>query len=154
CSKPLHLFRERFAVVFLRLGTDVAPRREYVPVFTDVFERCAFAETRDVFVGRSPFDMLRTNGFFSAPQVIHASDARDLLICQFAVSAVYHAAQLADVDEEHVAATIAELTVLLVAREEPEASWNLRRIEKLSRQRHHTIYEVGLDEVLADSTFA
>jgi len=52
CSEPLHLFLERFPVVFGFLHADVAARCEDVAVRADVVERGGFAEAGDVLVGR------------------------------------------------------------------------------------------------------
>jgi hypothetical protein len=70
------------------------------------------------------------------------------------VGAVFHLAQLAGVDEEHFVAAIAEAVVPLVAGEEPEADGDLSRVNELARKRDHAVYEVGLNDVLADLTFA
>ena len=45
-GEPLHFLLERFAVVLLRLGADVAARREHVAVLTDLFQRRALAEAQ------------------------------------------------------------------------------------------------------------
>jgi hypothetical protein len=42
-------------------------------------------------------------------------------------------------------------TIYLVARQEPEAGGDLRRIEQLAGQRDHAVDYVGLDHHLADS---
>src|SRR2546427_13140025 len=65
-GEPLHFFLERLAVVLLRFGADVPAWRKHVAVLADIIEGCRFAEAGNVRVLRSPFDMLRTNGFFSA----------------------------------------------------------------------------------------
>ena len=90
----------------------------------------------------------------AAPGVVGAGDLRDVLVGQLAVHAVDHRAQLAGVDEERLAAPVAEAAVLLVAREEPEADRDLRRVEELARQRHHAVHQVGLDDGLADLALA
>jgi len=46
------------------------------------------------------------------------------------------------------------LAVLPVAREEPQARGDLRRVKELTRQRHHAVHEVRLDEVLANLALA
>jgi hypothetical protein len=51
-------------------------------------------------------------------------------------------------------AAVAEFAVLLVARQEPQARWDLRRVEELARQRHHAVREVGFDQALANLTLA
>ena len=63
-------------------------------------------------------------------------------------------AQLAGVDEQRLAAAVAEAAVLLVAGEEPEADRDLRRVEELARQRDHAVDQVGLDDRLADLALA
>lgn len=49
---------------------------------------------------------------------------------------------------------VAELAVAFVFRYEPEAGGDLGRIEQLSGQGNHTVYQVRLDEILADFAFA
>src|SRR5262249_32131798 len=48
--EPPHLLLERFAVVRLRLGPDVAAGREHMAVLADVLQRGALAEAGDVVV--------------------------------------------------------------------------------------------------------
>ena len=50
--QPLHLLVERFAVLFLLGGADVAARREDVAVFADFLQGRALAEARYVAVNR------------------------------------------------------------------------------------------------------
>lgn len=83
---------------------------------------------------------------FAAPRVVRSGDARDLFVSQLAVRAVNQHAQLARVIEERVAAAVAELAVLLVPRQKPEARRNLRVVEKLRRQRDHAVHQIGLDD--------
>ena len=147
-GEPLHLLLERLAVVFLRLGADVAAGREHVAVLADLLERARSCRSRARRRTAPAASLL------AAPGVIGAGDARDVLVGQLAVGAVDHAAELAGVDEEHLAAAVAELAVLLVAREEPEAGGDLRRVEELARQRDHAVHEIGLDDVLADLALA
>ncbi len=90
----------------------------------------------------------------AAPGVVGAGDLRDVGVGQLAVHAVDHRAELAGVDEERLAAPVAEAAVLLVAGEEPEADRDLRRVEELARQRHHAVHQVGLDDGLADLALA
>ena len=49
-GQPPHLFLERLAVIFLRLGANVTARREHVAVLADLFQRGALAEAGDVLV--------------------------------------------------------------------------------------------------------
>ena len=86
--------------------------------------------------------------------MVGAGDLGDVLVGQFAVDAVDQRAQLAGVDEQRLAAPVAEPAVLLVAGEEPEADRNLRRVEELARQRDHAVDQVGLDDRLADVALA
>src|SRR5262249_34744296 len=117
-GEPPHLLLERLAVVLLRLGADVAARREHMAVLADLLQRRALAEAR--YVGVLARLLLAT------PGVAGVSDAGDVFVGQLAVRAVYHTAHLACVNKEHVATTITELAVLLVARQEPQARRNLR----------------------------
>jgi hypothetical protein len=79
---------------------------------------------------------------------------RDLLVRQFPVHPVHHPAHAAGVDEEHLAAAVAEASILLVAREEPQARGDLGGVKELVRQGHHAVHQVGLDQVLADLALA
>src|SRR5690606_33939467 len=101
------------AVVLLRLGADVAAGREHVAVLAYVIERRALAEPGHVGVF--------AGALLAAPGVVGVGDPGDVHVGQLAVGAVHHAAELSSVYEEHVAAAVAELAVLAVAREEPEA---------------------------------
>jgi hypothetical protein len=90
----------------------------------------------------------------AAPGVVSSGNLGDVLVGELAVGAVHHAAELAGVDKEHLASPLAELTVLPVACQEPEACWDLRRVEELPRERDHAVHQVGLDQVPADFPFA
>ena len=79
----------------------------------------------------------------AAPGVIGIGDTINVLVGQLAVGAVHHTAELTCVDEEHLAAAVAELAVLLVTRQEPQAGGDLRRVEELAWQRHHAVHEVA-----------
>ena len=69
--------------------------------------------------------------------------------------AVDQRAELAGVDEQRLAAPVAERRpFFLFAGEEPQADRDLRRVEELARQRHHAVHEVGLDDGLADLALA
>ncbi|SMF63989.1 hypothetical protein SAMN06265365_12386 [Tistlia consotensis] len=69
------------------------------------------------------------------------------------MGAVDHEAHLASVDEQYLAAPVAELVVLAVAGEEPEAGGDLRRVEQLPRQGDHAVDHAFLDQLLADFAF-
>src|SRR3990172_4160069 len=127
-GEPLHLLLERLAVVLGSLGANIAAGREHVAVLADVLQFGALAEAGHVGV------LARI--LVAAPGVVGAGDLRDVGIKQLAVHAVGHGAELARVDEERLAAPVAEAAVPLVAGEEPEAHRNRRRVEELARQRH------------------
>ena len=78
----------------------------------------------------------------------------DVLVGQLAVGAVDELAELAGVDEEHLAAAVTERAVLAIAREEPQAGGDLGRVEELAGQRDHAVDEVGFDQGLADLALA
>ena len=65
--------------------------------------------------------------------MVGVGDAGNVLVGQLAMRAVRHATHLARVNEEHVAAAVTELAVLLVACQEPQARRDLRRVEELAR---------------------
>src|SRR5579864_3539367 len=106
-DEPLHLLLERFAVVLDGLGADVAARREHVAVLADVLQRGAFAEAGRVGI--------HARVLVAAPGVVGAGDLRDVGIRQLAVYTVGHGAELAGVDEQRLAAPVAEAAVPLVA---------------------------------------
>src|SRR6266508_5416261 len=101
-GEPLHLVLERFAVVLQRLCADVATRREHVAVLSDFLQRRCLAEAG--YVGVLPRVLL------AAPGVVGAGDTGDVFVGQLAVGAIHHAAELAGVEEEYMAAAIAPLT--------------------------------------------
>src|SRR5215831_10618739 len=49
-GEPLHFLLERLAVVLLRLGTDIAARREHVAVLADLLQRRALAKTGHIAI--------------------------------------------------------------------------------------------------------
>src|SRR5690606_9398805 len=57
-------------------------------------------------------------------------------------------------DEQHLAAAITVFVVAAVLREEPDADWDLRRVEKLPRERHHAVDRVGLHHRFANLALA
>jgi hypothetical protein len=73
---------------------------------------------------------------------------------EHAVHARLHPAELAGVDEQHLALAAAKLSVALVARQEPQADRDLRRVEQLAGHGDHAVHEVGLDELLPDRPLA
>src|SRR5205807_2770299 len=122
---------ERLAVVRQHLSAYVAAGRQYVAVRTDLRQRGAFGKARDVRV--------RACVLLATPRVVGTGDPRDVLVGQLAMCPVHHAAHLPCVDEEHLTMPVAEPAVLLVARQEPQTGWNLRRVEELSGQPHHAV---------------
>src|SRR4030095_16977484 len=98
--------------------------------------------------------MLRTNGFFSTPEVIHPCDAHDLFVSKLAMGTVNKLPELASINEQNFAAAVAEAMIFLIAGEKPQAGRNLRRIEELAGEGDHAVDEIGFDDVLADFAFA
>src|SRR3990172_1028547 len=87
--KALHLFLERFPVIFLRLCTHVAPGREHVAVPADFVEGSGFAEASYVAVFTPISVFPRRGGRVyrgAAPRVISACDASYLVVSQLAMS--------------------------------------------------------------------
>src|SRR5665647_1973520 len=145
--QPPHLLLERLAVV-LSLGcAHEAAGRQHAAALGDLFAGGSFAEAGDVGVverARLP-----------APGVVRTGDARDVLVAEFLVRAVDERAHLAGVDEQRLAAAVAAgaaaaRSVALVARQEPQAYGDLRRVEELAGQGDHAVDEVCLHELLAD----
>src|SRR6266511_191050 len=117
-SEPSHLLLKRLAVVLLRLGPDIAPRRYHVPVLPDVLQHSALAEPRHVRVS--------ARLLLAPPRVVGPRDLCDVLLRQLAMRPVHHAAHLPCVNEEHLTTPVTEPAVLLVARQEPQTRRNLR----------------------------
>ena len=80
-------------------------------------------------------------------------DALHVLVVEHPVHARVHAAELAGVDEQHLAAPVAAVAALVLGQE-PQAGRNLRVEEELRRQRHHHLDHVGLDHRAADLALA
>src|ERR1043165_7634273 len=91
---------EGLLLVFHVLRSDIPSGRQHMLVPAYLLDHRALAEPGHVFV--------RARSLVAAPRVIRSRDARDVLVGQLALRAVDHAAQLAGVDEQHLAATIAE----------------------------------------------
>src|SRR5450759_5136183 len=151
--QPPHLLLERLAVVLSLGGAHVAPGGEHAAVLGDLFAGGSFAEAGHVGVaGRA---RLALAARLAAPSVVRTRDARDVLVAQLLVRAVDERAHLAGVDEQRLAAAVAAgaaapRPVALVARQEPQAYGDLRRVEELAGQGDHAVDKVGLHELLAD----
>src|ERR1051325_2212783 len=105
-------------------GALVAAGSEHVTVLADLVKRGALAEAGQIRV------LARV--LIAAPGVVSAGDLRDVSIRQLAVHPIGHGAELACVNEERLAAPVAEPAVFLGASEEPETNRDLRRVEKLA----------------------
>ncbi|MCP9443558.1 MAG: hypothetical protein NNA20_13350 [Nitrospira sp.] len=108
-----HLLVERLAVVLLRLGADVAAGGGHVAVLANVVDGDRPAESRNIAIrGDNPLWLpwIRTGTgacpYSSTPGAVGVGDPLDVVVGQFAVGAVHHAAQLAGIDEEHLAAAV------------------------------------------------
>ena len=144
--RRFNFFCERFAVVFNIFRANVTSRRQHMAVAADFIEHDAFAEA-----GVSSY---LPRAFVAAPCVVCPGNFCDVVVGQFAMDAINQRAEFAGINEKHFAAPVFEAVVPLVAGNEPEANRNLRGVKKLSRQRHHAIHQVGLNEGLADFAFA
>ena len=144
--KSGHLFLKRFAVVVDLSRADIAAGGEDVAVLANVFDGGGFAEAGHIGIVAGVL--------LPAPGVVGVGDPADILFGQFAVNTINHRPEFSGVDEERLASPVpagaGRCPAFLVAGDEPQARRDLRRIEKLSRQRHHAIHQVGLDDVLAD----
>src|SRR5262245_62065929 len=98
-GESLHLLLERLAVGLLHLRADIAAGREDVAVLAHLLLRRTLAEAGHVGV--------RARLLLATPGVVRGGDAGDVLVGQLAMRAVHHAAELAGIDEEHVAAAVA-----------------------------------------------
>src|ERR1035437_4615081 len=104
-----HLVVQRVGVLFRRFRADVSAGSEDVAVASDLVEPGGLSEAGDVRVfGRVGI---------AAPGVVGAGDLGDVGVGQFAVSSIGHRAELSGVDEERLAASVAEAAVALVAGE-------------------------------------
>ena len=90
------------------------------------------------------------------PGVVGVGQTLDVLVGQLAMDSVDQRAQLAGVDEQRFAATVADRLCqsVLVPRQKPQADRNLRAVKQLARHRHHAIDQIGLDDLAADVAFA
>src|SRR5215213_7333420 len=125
CREPLHLLLKQLPIVLHLFRTHIAAGREHVAMLTNVVELRCFAEAGHIGV------LARV--LVTAPSVIGAGDLREILIGELAMYPVYQGAHLAGVDEERLAAPVAEAAVLLIARQEPQADRDLRGVEELAR---------------------
>src|SRR5450830_665134 len=158
-GQALHLLVEGLAVVLVVGGADVAARGEYVAMLSDLLGGGALAEAGHVGVAGRAWLAIQAGralcARLPAPRVIRPGDARDVLVAQLLVRAVDERAHLAGVDEQRLAAAVvagatASWAVALVARQEPQAHGDLRRVEELAGQGDHAVDLVGLHELLAD----
>src|SRR5690242_15692569 len=100
-------------------------------VLSNVVERRRLAKSWHILIGT----IVRT------PGMIGASDFCNVFVAQCLVRAVHHLAHLARVNEQNLAAAIAELVIASVASQNPYADRYLGCVKKLPRQRNHTIHE-------------
>jgi hypothetical protein len=122
-------------------GTDVAAGGQDVVVVPDVVQRGRLAEAGHVLVTPSlALPRLRGRGGVgvAAPGVVGIGDAGNVVAGQFAVYPVNQCAQLAGVNEERLAAAVAETLTPgpsptgrgeFAAGDEPQADRDLRRLE-------------------------
>ena len=103
-------------------------------VLRNLGQRHAAAKARYVIVGRYAGTRLR----FTAPGRHGIGNAGNGGIVQFTLHAGNHVAQLARVDEQHLA-----LALFLLAQK-PQAGRNLRVEKQLPRQRHHHLHHIGI----------
>src|SRR6266508_1434179 len=90
--EPCDLLVEWFAVALYILGSDVATRRQDIPVVRNFLSCDRCAEARDVCV--------RLHSALAAPGVVGASDTCDVLIGKLAMHPAHHSSELACVDKE------------------------------------------------------
>ena len=109
---------ERDVIFFNRRRADVATGRQNLVVLLDFLERCRFAKAGNIFVYACMLLPLATRGRLRLSWLC--------LRRKIPARAVHHLAELASIDEQYLTAAVAELVVLLVARQEPQAGGNLR----------------------------
>src|SRR5665647_987732 len=123
--QTLHLLVEGLIVIVTGGGANKAAGGEHEAVLGNLLGGGAPAEAGDVFID--------AGALLAAPRVERAGDSRNLLIGQLAVCPIDHHAHLAGVDEQRLAAAVAAgaaapRSVALVARQEPQAHRDLRRV--------------------------
>ena len=135
-GQTLHLFLKGFAVALLLGDANIAARSEDVVLLGDVVERTN--GTIAFLVSKRSVAIL----------VEGLCNAVDFLFGDFAKGAGYHRAHVAGIDEE-------DLTRLwLLTIEEPKANGNACGVEQLAGKRHDALHKVGLQDVLANLSFA
>ena len=91
-------------------------------VFPDLLERCAFAKSGHI----------RVTVAFPTPVVVCVGNPGDVLVCELALGPAHHAAKLACVHEQDIASPRSKLAASPILSEEPQARWNLSRVEELA----------------------
>jgi hypothetical protein len=86
--------------------------------------------------------------------MVHSRDAANLVISQLAMDPVNEMPELAGVDEEDFAASIAVFVILFISGQEPKAGRNLSRVEELAGEGDHAINQVGFDNAFPNFAFA
>src|SRR5450759_358002 len=119
-----HLVLERLVVLLNFSRTDVSARRENVVMLADILDGRGLAEAGDILV-------LLVTVLIASPGMVGVGYLANVLLCELPVHAVYHRAELASIDKQRLAAAVAKVSVLLVARDEPETYRYLRRVEEL-----------------------
>lgn len=138
--QPPHLLLERLAIIHDILGAHVPPGCQHETILPDLLNRCTLAETRHIHI---------RSGFLLAPPcVIRGGNPNNVLIGEIAMHPVDQRPHLPGVDEQRLAATVAEPVVLLVPGHEPEADRDLGGVEELSRHGDHAVHEISLNDVL------
>src|SRR5437763_304673 len=89
----------------------------------------------------------------AAPRMISLCDSLNFFMGKFSMNPIDELPEFSSIDKEDLSAPIAEFLVMLVAREEPKAHGNLRRIKQLAWQSDHAINQVGFEDVFPNLTF-
>jgi len=144
-GEAAHFGFEGFGVLIGFGGhAHIASRGEHIALGRDLRGGDGFAEAGEVLIW-IPARVGMTGIGVTSPGVVAGGDPDHFLVGELAVDPVSHHAQRAGVDEEGVAAAVAQLAVGLVAGEEPQAGRDAGGIEELIRQGHNAIHQVRFD---------
>ena len=86
-------------------------------VFENFLKQYGFAKAKHVLI----FTCL----FFSTPGMIRIGNPRNVFVNKIPVGTVHHTAHFPCVNEEHLTTTVAEFSILAIAREKPETGGDL-----------------------------
>src|SRR5579875_3478204 len=141
--ESLDLLFDWFAVCFGFFGADVPAGGEDEVVLLDFVDAGCSGEAGYVLV----------LAVVVAPGVVGAGDLGDVGVVEDAQAAGFHAAELAGVDEQDFALTLAVAVAVAVLGDEPQADGDAGVEEQPVGHGDDAVDEVGFDELAADVAF-